>query len=681
MSYRYKKLCALLGTMALSITMCMSVTACGNSSEDNTEVTEESNSTAATDMFTDRDREVGYDEESTVAIELKDGASTAQSESVVVEGDVITITEEGSYILSGTLTDGQIIVAAKDAKVQLVLNNVDITCEDSAALYISDADKVFVTSVDGTINSLSTTGEFVAIDDNNIDGAIYSKSDLTLNGGGCLEITCDYGHGIVSKDDLVVTSGEYIVDASSHALSGKDSVRIAGGSFELTAGKDGVHSENEDDEEKGFVYIENGTFTIVSDGDGIDASNYVEIVDGNFDITAGGGYENAEAHTQGSFGGFGGKTGEGKQLNGGEMPNTGEMPEDVEMPEGGEMPKGIEIPEGGQMPEGVEMLEGGQMPEGGQMSEGGEIPDRGQRPNSGDMSKGELADDGTMSGVSDETSEETISTKGIKSDGIMIIHGGEYSINSADDGMHSNSSMEIDGGKIEIASGDDGIHSDEGLVINDGAVNIINSYEGLEGLTITINGGDIDVNASDDGLNAAGGADSSGFGGFGTDSFGASDDIWIEINGGCTYILAGGDGADSNGNLTINGGELYIDGPSDNGNAAIDYGENATAAINGGTVVAVGSSGMLESLDSSSEQGIIMTAVASGISGDEIKLMDSAGNELVSFTAVKAYDSVVISTEKISEGETYTLVTGENEISIVMDELIYDNVSRTGFMR
>ncbi len=645
MSYRYKKLCALLGTMTLSITMCMSVTACGNSSEDNTEVTEESNSTAATDMFTDRDREVGYDEESTVAIELKDGASTAQSESVVVEGDVITITEEGSYILSGTLTDGQIIVAAKDAKVQLVLNNVDITCEDSAALYISDADKVFVTSVDGTINSLSTTGEFVAIDDNNIDGAIYSKSDLTLNGGGCLEITCDYGHGIVSKDDLVVTSGEYIVDACSHALSGKDSVRIAGGSFELTAGKDGVHSENADDEEKGFVYIENGTFTIVSDGDGIDASNYVEIVDGSFDITAGGGYENAEAHMQGSFGGFGGRTGEGKQLNGGEMPNTGEMPE------------------------------------GGQMLEGGEMPDRGPRPNSGDMSNGELADDGAMPGVSDETSEETTSTKGIKSDGIMIIHGGEYSINSADDGMHSNSSMEIDGGKIEIASGDDGIHSDEDFVINDGAVNIINGYEGLEGLTITINGGDIDVNASDDGLNAAGGADSSGFGGFGTDSFGAGDDIWIEINGGCTYILAGGDGADSNGNLTINGGELYIDGPSDNGNAAIDYGENATAAINGGTVVAVGSSGMLESLDSSSEQGIIMSAVASGSSGDEIKLMDSAGNELVSFTAAKAYDSVVISTEKISEGETYTLVTGENEISIVMDELIYDNVSRTGFMR
>lgn len=645
MSYRYKKLCALLGTMALSITMCMSVTACGNLSEDNTEVTEESNSTAAMDMFTDRDREVGYDEESTVAIELKDGASTAQSESVVVEGDVITITEEGSYILSGTLTDGQIIVAAKDAKVQLVLNNVDITCEDSAALYISDADKVFVTSLDGTTNSLSTTGEFVAIDDNNIDGTIYSKSDLTLNGGGCLEITCDYGHGIVSKDDLVVTSGEYIVDACSHALSGKDSVRIAGGSFELTAGKDGVHSENADDEEKGFVYIENGTFTIVSDGDGIDASNYVEIVDGSFDITAGGGYENAEAHMQGSFGGFGGRTGEGKQLNGGEMPNTGEMPE------------------------------------GGQMLEGGEMPDRGPRPNSGDMSNGELADDGEIPEVSDETSEETTSTKGIKSDGIMIIHGGEYSINSADDGMHSNSSMEIDGGKIEIASGDDGIHSDEGLVINDGAVNIINSYEGLEGLTITINGGDIDVNASDDGLNAAGGADSSGFGGFGTDSFGASDDIWIEINGGCTYILAGGDGADSNGNLTINGGELYIDGPSDNGNAAIDYGENATAAINGGTVVAVGSSGMLESLDYSSEQGIIMTAVASGILGDEIKLMDSDGNELVSFTAAKAYDSVVISTEKISEGETYTLVTGENEISIVMDELIYDNVSRTGFMR
>ena len=690
MSCRNKKIRAMLGAIVLTASMTITAVGCSSTSAGSTEtadaVTELQTETAeasnidgildSSDMFTNRDKEIGYDEESAIAINLSDGASTADSDSVVIDGDTITIAEEGTYILSGSLTNGQIVVEAENAKVQLVLDNADISCETSAAIYVKDADKVFITTTDGSTNTVCTSGEFEAIDDNNIDAAIFSKSDLTLNGAGSLEVTCPNGHGIVSKDDLVITSGTYVVDAGSHALSGKDSVRIAGGSFELTAGKDGIHSENTDNEEKGFVYIENGSFTITSDGDGIDASYVVEIVDGSFDITAGGGYENGEVHTDnGMMGGFGNM--------GGQMPDgsTGEgnVPSDMTPPDGstgdGNAPSGMTPPDGstgdGNAPSGMTPPAGST---GEENAPSGTTSPDGNNGTDSTTTTSETASSTDTAETSD--SDSSTSTKGIKADGALQILGGDYNINSADDAFHTNSTLEIRDGNMEIATGDDGMHADDALVISDGDINITESYEGIEGLTITIDGGNISIVSSDDGLNAAGGADSSGFGGMGTDMFASNDDIWIEINGGYLYVLAGGDGVDSNGNLTISGGEVYIDGPSDGGNSAIDYGDNAAAYINGGTVVAVGSSDMVEAFDDSSEQAVMSVSVSAGSAGDEIKLLDSDGNELISFTAAKTYDAVIISTADLAQGETYTLVTGDNETTVEMTSSVYSNISR-----
>lgn len=690
MSCRNKKIRAMLGAIVLTASMTITAVGCGSTSAGSTEtadaVTESQTETAevsnidgildSSDMFTNRDKEIGYDEESAIAINLSDGASTADSDSVVIDGDTITIAEEGTYILSGSLTNGQIVVEAENAKVQLVLDNADISCETSAAIYVKDADKVFITTTDSSTNTVCTSGEFEAIDDNNIDAAIFSKSDLTLNGAGNLEVTCENGHGIVSKDDLVITSGEYVVDAGKHALSGKDSVRIAGGTFDLTAGRDGIHSENTDEEEKGFVYIENGSFTITSDGDGIDASYVVEIVDGSFDVTAGGGYENGEVHTDNDMmGGFGNM--------GGQMPDgsTGEgnAPSDMTPPDGstgeGNAPSGMTPPDGstsdGNAPSGMTPPDGstgdGNAPSGTTSPDGN---------NGTDSTTTTSATASSTDTAETSDSDSSTSTKGIKADGALQILGGDYNINSADDAFHTNSTLEIRDGNMEIATGDDGMHADDALVISDGDINITESYEGIEGLTITIDGGNISIVSSDDGLNAAGGADSSGFGGMGTDMFASNDDIWIEINGGYLYVLAGGDGVDSNGNLTINGGEVYIDGPSDGGNSAIDYGDNAAAYINGGTVVAVGSSDMVEAFDDSSEQAVMSVSVSAGSAGDEIKLLDSDGNELISFTAAKTYDSVIISTADLAQGETYTLVTGDNETTVEMTSSVYSNISR-----
>ena len=238
------------------------------------------------EMFTDRDLEIGYSEADSTIITLSDGATDISGSGAKAEDNTITISEEGTYILTGSLLSGQIIVdAADDAKIQMVLNDADITNETSAAIYVKNADKVFITTASGSENSLSVTGEFVAIDDNNIDGAIFAKSDLTLNGAGSLTIVSKYGHGIVSKDDLAVTSGTYVITAAKQGLSGKDSVRIADGTFTIEAGTDGIHSENEDDTTLGFVYISGGTITIAAGDDGIHAEPYVSILGGTISIS------------------------------------------------------------------------------------------------------------------------------------------------------------------------------------------------------------------------------------------------------------------------------------------------------------------------------------------------------------------------------------------------------------
>lgn len=600
MSYRRKKLLALFCATALSMTAVAGCTGAksstGNVVSSETEVNaeetvaqSETGTFSSTDMFTERDLAGTYEESGAVYVTLSDDGITGETAGVAINGQTMTITAEGTYIFSGTLSEGQIVVDADNAKVQIVFDNVDITCASSAAVYVKSAEKVFVTLAEGSQNTLRNTDEYVAIDDNNIDAVIFAKSDLTLNGTGSLTIVSAEGHGIVSKDDLKITGGTYDITAAGHALSGKDSVRIADGTFILTAEKDGIHAENADDEEKGYIYIADGDFAITSDGDGMDASNIVQIEDGTFDITAGGGAANSL------------KT------------HESDMP-------GGGMSQNIERPDGENMPQDT------------------------------------------------TTDESGTSTKGIKAGGGMYLNGGTYQIDSADDSIHSNANITIADGTYTLATGDDGVHADDALTVNGGTITVTESYEGLEGLTVTINDGTIDITARDDGINTAGGTDQSGFGTFG-DHFKGMDsaddeteettdnEMWMELNGGYIHILAGGDGVDSNGDLTINGGEIYIDGPSDNGNSAIDYGDRSSAYVNGGTLVAIGSSGMAEGMSDSSKQKVLMVKLGEQMEAGDVVLTDSEGNVIVSYTALKTYDCVIISTAEVESGATYTLTT------------------------
>ncbi len=532
---------------------------------------------AVAEMFSDRDLRGDYKEPESVAVTLNGSTAQCDSKDVEVSGSTVAVKAEGTYILSGALDNGMIIVEADEtAKVQLVLKGASISNSANAAVYVRSADKVFVTLAQGTANTLTSSGSYTAIDDNNIDAVIFSGCDLTVNGTGSLEITAKAGHGIVSKDDLKVMDGRLTIEAEKHGLSGKDSVRIAGGVINITSGKDGIQSDH-DNTEKGYVYIAGGTFAVDASGDGISASGLLQIDGGSFDITAGGGSANKA--------------------------------------------------------------------------------------------------------VARDTDGTAVSTKGIKAAGNLVINDGLFVIDSQDDALHTNGSLTVNGGEYRIATGDDGLHGDGTTAVAGGKLVITTSYEGIEGKDVVISGGYIDLYASDDGINAAGGRDQSGFGGmFGGGyggGFGQGGDCSVLISGGTVYVNADGDGIDSNGVLTVTGGEVYVDGPVNSANGAMDF--ETAGEITGGSVAALGASGMAQNFTKASGQGSILLNTGNQKAGTEISLKDADGKVLLAYTSKKAFGSVVVSCPGLVQGGTYTLSVGGSDTKITMDSLIYGDGGMGGF--
>ncbi len=599
-----------LSVIILCLAILISVSACGNTSTQNQENTSENSdngTTASTqsavefdfseensDIFTSRDSDSDYNENNAVKIELKGTSAVSDSNSVKISGSTVTITEDATHIISGTLTDGMIIVDAPDtAKMQIVLDNASITSSTSAPIYIKEADKVFLTLVGES--TLINGGSFQNIDDSNIDSVIFSKQDLTFNGDGSLVISSPAGHGIVGKDDVVFTNGSYSIAAASHGIDANDSVRIKDAVISADTGKDGIHSENSDDSTKGFINIESGKLNIECEGDGISAGSYIHITGGEIQILAGGGYENGTKSSSDNWGNFGGGGG----------------------------------------------LFGGMRP-GGNMNMGSR--------NTADVSLTSTSSD----------SDSSTSMKGIKAANSVLIEGGTFNIDSADDGLHSDISLNITNGNLKIASGDDGIHAEKDLNISGGAIEISNSYEGIEALDINISAGNITLTASDDGLNAAGGNDQSGyggrdnmFGGFG--GMGGSSDGSIVISGGTLNITASGDGIDANGTLEISGGFTTITGPTQGDTATLDY--DVSGTITGGTFIGTGASTMAQSF-SDSTQGVIAISAGNQNANTLITVTDGNGNTLISHSPALSFQIIIISSPELVSGESYAISVG-----------------------
>ena len=470
----------------------------------------------------------------------------------------ITITEEGIYNLSGEITDGLISIKT-DGDVKLNLNGVTINNSNGPAIYVESANTVVISTVSETVNSLSDGSNYSGYDED-IEGAIYSKDDLVLEGEGTLVVNGNKKDAIVCKDDLKINSGTYIVTAKDDGIRGKDSVYILNGTFNIDASGDGIKSTNEVDATKGYVKIENGVFNIVSELDGIQAETKILISNGTFNITTGGGSINSSDKL--GWGTF---------------------------------------------------------------------------------------------GSSNSTSD---SAKGIKAGDSIVITDGIFVFDTSDDSIHSNNQVGISGGTYTINSGDDAIHADSELIVDSGEIDIKKSYEGLEAQTITINGGVIKVVASDDGLNAAGGNDGSAINRKGASSSMSSSKSTLTINGGDIYIDASGDGLDANGSIYINDGYIVINGPSNNGNGALDY--DSECKITGGTLIATGSSGMAQGISNSSSQyGVLINFTNNYDSGTNITIIDANDNEIMQYTSNKSFSSLVFSSSELSKGNYSVKINGE----------------------
>lgn len=260
----------------------------------------------------------------------------------------------------------------------------------------------------------------------------------------------------------------------------------------------------------------------------------------------------------------------------------------------------------------------------------------------------------------DATESASDSAKGLKAGEHLNLSGGEIRVDSSDDAVHSNGDIMITGGVLEISSGDDALHADSTLTVEEGEIHIITCYEGLEGAQVVISGGNISVGAMDDGINTSGGNDGSSVNGRkGQNGFDTSDGSSLFISGGEIYIEAMGDGIDSNGDIEMSGGVVVVHGPVDSGDGAVDY--NGSFTITSGMILAIGSSGMAQNVSTTSSQGAFLYHTTQVEAGSILRIEDTKGEEILSFTSEKTFSSILLSAPSLQEGETYQILKGVSE--------------------
>lgn len=400
--------------------------------------------------FTNNDLNYGYDGASAVTV----GENEA----------TVKITAEGTYLVTGKHT--QILVSAPDtAKINIVLKNAEIENNAGPAIYIAAADKVFITALEGSENTVSDGAEYSSeYTDSNVDAAVFSRADLTLNGKGSLTANGNYKCGIASKDDLVICGLTLNITSAGRGIEGKDCVKCSDAEITVNAGGDGIKSTNTEDENRGYVYIESGSFNITAENDGIEAKTALKIKDGAFVIKTDGGSQNAATHS------------EGFNMRGFNPAAEAQGTEDTESA------KAIKC-------SSLITIDGGNF-------------------------NIDSADDAIHSNSDAEINGGSISISsgddGIHADDALIIGGGDIKISKSYEGLEG-TAVTVTGGKIDITASDDGINAAGG---NDsssiGGRPGENTFNSSSAAQINITGGYILVNAAGDGVDSNGSVAMSG---------------------------------------------------------------------------------------------------------------------------------------------------------------------------
>ncbi|MDY7224450.1 carbohydrate-binding domain-containing protein [Halalkalibacterium halodurans] len=544
-----------------------------------------------------------------------DDSASATAET---EESVVTTNEEGSELVTYR-EDDFYREWENENPTYIELKGTDVSYDGSAPVLFKD--RVLTIKAGGVyvLSGELEDGQVV------VDAEDQNSVKLVLNGATIHSSTSAAIYvvqaektilSLVDGTENVISDGEEYVygdsstDEPNAAIFSKDDLTINGSGALIVSGhyNNGITSKDE-------LKVTGGTLTINAADDGLMGRDLVAVKDGSITIEAGGDgmkSTNDKSEEKGMI-----------VLEGGTFNITAKN-------------DGIQANQSLVITDGVYSIETG-----------------GGSPDTINNYTGRMRGPGEINQATDTESE---STKGLKADGEVTIYGGTFTIDSLDDAVHSNSDVTVLGGDLTLSTGDDGIHADGAVTIMDGTITVEKSYEGIEGAYITIEGGTIDVTATDDGLNVAGGVDGSGI-----DIEGASEQLMLTINGGTINVNAGGDGLDANGSITMSDGIVIVNGPTDNMDGAIDYDQSFD--ISGGTIIAAGSSGMVQATSEQSTQpSILMTYSAVQAAGTVVHLEDQDGNTVVTFAPEKDYQAILISSPNLSEGSSYTLYSGGNAI-------------------
>lgn len=571
------------------------------------------------------------------SITLSPDGSTSTDASVRIDGRTVTITQEGTYQIAGTLDDGALIVeSAENAKITLVLGGVNIKNSIGAAIQISTADDVTIELSEGTTNVLQS-GEEVDIatateSEEASGGALQSKADLKIKGKGSLTVLGYLNNGIHCTKDLKIKNGNISVTALGHGIKGKNSVTVSGGTMTVTSGKDGITSDETENEEKGFVTIEGGEIIITSAGDGVSAETTLTVTGGVISIISGGGSANAQQKTD-------------NMRDWWDFDNSASDDNSASC-KGLKAGKAMVI-SGGSIT--IDAQDDALHTDGDMTISGGECI----------LSTG---DDGAHAALS------------------LTVLDGKITVLTSYEGLEANQ-ITLAGGELDITATDDGINA------NGGSDGFSGGFGGGMGGSFGGRRNDTNNHSGDmtppDG-NAPSGNPPTMPGQDAADST-TTDDTTdkqpvLLITGGKITVNADGDGLDSNGDLRVEGGDITINGPSNGGNGALDIGtENGGAGvIAGGTLIALGTSSMTENFGSTSTQCAFLVTMNSFGAGETITITDSQGNVLYTGVTVKSANSVVFSSPDLVVGETYTVTIGSTSATVTQSSTVVGNSNGFG---
>ena len=428
------------------------------------------------EIFSDRDLDPSYE---SLSAEITLGGSSASVDGTGADanGGTVTVTAGGIYRVSGKLDNGQIIVDAQKEKVQLVLDNADITCKTSSPILVNDSDKVFITLAEGSMNTLTDGRKAPAMGEDEPDAAVFSRDSLTINGKGSLKVKSDFGCGLRSKDDIVLTGGTLDITSGDDGIKAKDYFAAAGGTVNIITGGDGIKATNAEETALGFVYVKDGAFTIDSRGDGIQAESVFTAEGGDFDITTAGGNDLSDGHRN-----IDGDDDAAKSFL---KKKRSQVSFDTEAPKSR---KGIKA--------GAELYIGG-----GSFTV--DSADDGLHSNDSLFITG--AEDLAISAADD----------GIHADNNITVSGGSVNIVNAFEGMES-AVIDICGGDIKMYTNDDGLNAGKGtggrenreegvcIAISGGSLYVDSWCDGIDSNgDIIITGGDTTVDGPENGMNGA----------------------------------------------------------------------------------------------------------------------------------------------------------------------------------